>query len=101
MPPRRPKAAAAANPSRPEGNSRVTSLQDFKAARHAAQVLEGLLHDPPWLRDVRASAVGGQVQIVVRLLYPTPQARLCTPYRVNSIPVRIEWSGEDLDPDAP
>ncbi len=101
MPPRRPRPAVAFPPPRPERDPRVTSLQDFKAARHAAEVLEGLLHEPPWLRDVRASTVGGQVRIVVRLLYPTPQARLCTPYRVNSIPVRIEGDGEDPDTDAP
>ncbi len=95
MPPRRPRPSVAVPPPRLERDPRVTRLQDFKAARHAARVLEGLLHEPPWLRDVRASTAGGEVQIVVRLLYPTPQARVCTPCSVNSIPVRIVGNGEE------
>ncbi len=92
MPARRTKPALKPTPPRAAS---ITRLQDFKAARHAAHVLEGLLHEPPWLRDVRACALAGEVRIVVRLLYPTPQARMCTPARVNSIPVHIEADGEE------
>jgi hypothetical protein len=80
----------------PEKLAPVTLLQEYRAARHAADVLTGLLHEPPWLRDVRASIGGGDVQIVVRLAYPTPQARVCTPSKVNSIPVRIVLDGEEV-----
>ncbi len=72
-------------------------LQDYKAVRHAASVLEGLLHEPPWLRDVRGSVAGGQVRIIVRLNYFTPDARICTPSHVNSIPVHIELDGVERE----
>ncbi len=78
------------SPTQPSNLASVVRLQDYKAARHAAFVLEGLLHEPPWLLDVRPRVAGGEVRLVVRLRYPTPQARVCTPTRVNSIPVHVE-----------
>jgi hypothetical protein len=89
--PNRPRPKNATKP--PVGSTAVVRLQDFKAVRHAAAVLEGLLHEPPWLRDVRGSVAGGQARIVVRLRYFAPAARVCTPTQVNSIPVQIEWEG--------
>ena len=49
----------------------IIRLQDYKAARHAAAVLEGLLHEPPWLCNFRGSVAGGQVRLIVRLHYFT------------------------------
>lgn len=87
--PSRPRSGSAPEPV--AGTATVIRLQDYKAVRRAAVVLEGLLHEPPWLRDVRGSVTGGQVRIVVRLRYFTPDAQTCTPSRVNSIPVEIAW----------
>ena len=87
--PSRPRSRNAPKP--PAEAAAIIRLQDYKAARHAAAVLEGLLHDPPWLRDVRGSVAGGQVRLIVRLNYFTTEARICTPSSVNSIPVQLDW----------
>jgi hypothetical protein len=82
---RRPRTSVTAR----KKSATTTSLGDYRAARHAAAILEGLLHEPPWLSSVGVDTSDGEVRIVVRLLYATPQARVCTPRKVNSIPVDI------------
>jgi hypothetical protein len=64
------------------------SLQDVRGARHAAEVLEGLLHEPPFaFCRVRIEESGHPVIEVGT--YDLPVAQVCTPRRVNSLSVVI------------
>jgi hypothetical protein len=63
------------------------SLVEYKAALHASRVLVGLLHEPPFLVDVRPSFREGFPVILVRVRVLDDGVRACLPSRVNSIPV--------------
>lgn len=66
---------------------RVVPLALYRAARHAATVLLGLLHEPPWLADVRVELQDGVPVIVVRVHCLDDGVRCCLPRHVNSIRV--------------
>lgn len=68
----------------------VVDLAEWRKALGAVGGLERLLGDPPWLLDVRLAAAGDVgFELVVTLLWDTPQGRICLPTRVDDIPVRI------------
>ncbi len=75
----------------------ITNLQAVKGARRAAYVLAGLLHEPPWVRDIRVVTSEGYPHIEVRLADATErsreQARMCVPTAVNSVKVRVVAPG--------
>jgi hypothetical protein len=65
-------------------------LAEWRSALRARAALEGLLHDPPWLLQVRLAAaeeVGFELR--VELLWDSPEARLCLPSSVDDAPVKV------------
>jgi hypothetical protein len=68
----------------------VVDVAEWRAAVRCAAALEGLLHAPPWLVDVRVAAaeeVG--LELVVTLLWESEDARRCLPRSVDDLPVRV------------
>lgn len=68
----------------------VVDLAEWRKARRAAAALEGLLHEPPWLLEVRlvpAATAGLELRVV--LLRDSPAARLSLPRSIDDVPVRI------------
>jgi hypothetical protein len=65
----------------------VISLAAWKKAKHAADVLRGLLNEPAWLGSIAVRMVGLEPCIVVRLAFDSEQALRSTPVQVNDIAV--------------
>lgn len=67
----------------------VISLDDFRAAVRARDVLVGLLHRPPWLASVEAGCIKGRTYLRVAVRWDGPMVRACLPKRVNRLPVVV------------
>lgn len=71
-----------------ERDGLLVSLGAYRAARDAALFFRGVLHDPPWLADVKAEVLAdGSARVVVILNWLTPLIERCLPTAVNHIPV--------------
>lgn len=67
----------------------VISLDAWRKAKHAASVLSDLLQNPDWLRTIRVVHQRGDICILVRVVSVTSAAKICTPARVNDVPVTM------------
>jgi hypothetical protein len=68
----------------------VVDLSEYRGAVQAAQVLRGMLHEPPWLLGVSAVvAADVGLEIVVTILREHEMLRRCLPSSVNDVPVRV------------
>ena len=68
----------------------VVDLGEWRKTLRTVSGLERLLQNPTWLGAVRLAAaddVGFELR--VRLLWDSPQARMCLPTAVDDVPVRI------------
>ena len=68
----------------------MVALAEYHAARRAADVLRGLLHEPTWLLDVKvivAEEVG--FEIIVSIVREDEMIRRCLPRSMNDVPVRV------------
>ncbi len=77
-------------PDRRHAGSRgdaIVSLATYRAARHAANVLLGILHEPPWLAGIGVEMQEGLPVIVVRVHTLDDGVQCCLPRHVNSIVV--------------
>jgi hypothetical protein len=67
---------------------RLVSLAHYKAARHACNVLLGLLHEPPFLKWARVRVrADGTAEIAVAADEWTEERRVVLPCHVNGIEI--------------
>jgi hypothetical protein len=65
----------------------VVALAEWRGARRAVTALLGLLHDPPWLLDMRlAPAADAGLELSVTMLWDDAQGRMFLPTSVDEIP---------------
>ena len=77
-------------PDGPHARSRVNPvvpLATYRAARHAANVLLGLLHEPPWLAGIAVEMQDGTPVIVVRV-HTLDERQTMTPFTMRAGPLR-------------
>jgi hypothetical protein len=68
----------------------LVDLAEWRKALGTASGLERLLHDPPWLLNVRLAAADDVgFELLITLLWDSPQARMCLPKAVDDVPVKI------------
>jgi hypothetical protein len=59
-------------------------------ALRSVAVIEGLLHEPPWLKSVQlAPAADVGFELRVTMLWDSAEARMCLPASVDGVPVRV------------
>jgi hypothetical protein len=68
----------------------VVDLAEWCAALRTVAAVEGLLHEPPWLKSVQlapAAEVGFELRVT--MLWDSAEARMCLPASVDGVPVRV------------
>jgi hypothetical protein len=68
----------------------VVDLTEWRAALRTVAAVEGLLHEPPWLKSVQlAPAADVGCDLRVTMLWDSAEARMCLPASVDGVPVRV------------
>jgi len=73
----------------------VIQLAALRDAQRAAKVLDGLMHEAPWLVRIRVGTRAGLAVITVLVSVLDEQVRCCLPTHVNNFPVEVQALGKE------